>query len=240
MLRYFFIGFAFVVVLIIAMAGFRGEKTTRPPIELFPDMDRQPKVKSQVPSGFFADGRGNRQPVAGTVPIGYSIPLHKETDGSIDHATSPYQNIQFSSSPDYYNTGKMGSQWGTGIPMEVTPALIDRGQQRFTITCSVCHGATGTGNGVTSKYGMVAIADLTQKRLRDMSDGEIFNTITNGKNTMMSYGANIQVPDRWAIIAYIRALQLSQDATINDVPPEARSELNSSVSSEGAKQGAKQ
>ncbi|MEO6054926.1 MAG: cytochrome c [Chthoniobacterales bacterium] len=225
MLRYFFIGLAFLILLVVSMAGFRGHKSTRPPIEIFPDMDHQPKVKAQVSSSFFADGRGARQPVADTVPMGYSMPMHKPVDGSTGSSTSPYKNIQFSVSPDYYNTGKMGDQWGTGIPMEVTPALLDRGQKRFNINCAVCHGATGEGKGIASKYGIVAIANFHDKRLRDMADGEIFNTITHGKNTMMSYGANVQVPDRWAIIAYIRALERSQGATINDVPAEERVKL---------------
>lgn len=225
MLRYFFIGFAFVVILVLCMAGFRGQHTSRPPLEFFPDMDHQPKVKAQVPSSFFADGRAARQPVTDTVPMGYSIPQHKEVDGSTGEAGGPYKNIQFSSAPDYYNTGKIGDHWGTGFPVEVTPALLARGQQRFTINCAVCHGATGEGNGITSKYGLVAIANFHQKRLRDMADGEIFNTLTHGKNTMLGYGANVQVPDRWAIIAYIRALQKSDSATINDVPADQRAKL---------------
>ena len=90
----------------------------------------------------------------------------------------------------------------------------------------MCHGATGAGNGIAGKYGLVAIANLHQQRIRDMADGEIFNTITHGKNTMMGYGDRIQVQDRWAIVAYIRALQLSQGgATINDVPPAERAQL---------------
>lgn len=225
MLRYFFIGFAFVVLLVVAMAGFRGHKSARPPIELFPDMDHQPKVKAQVPSSFFADGRAARQPVANTVPMGYSMPMHKEVDGSTGEGTSPYKNIHFSASPDYLDTGKIGDQWGTGIPIPVTPELLARGQQRFTINCAICHNATGDGNGIIKKYGLATIADLHQKRLKDMADGEIFNTITNGKNTMPSYGANIQVQDRWAIIAYLRALQKAASASINDVPAEERVKL---------------
>jgi mono/diheme cytochrome c family protein len=110
--------------------------------------------------------------------------------------------------------------------MEVTPEVIAHGQERFNISCKVCHGATGAGNGIAGKYGLVAIANLHQQRIRDMADGEIFNTITHGKNTMMGYGDRIQVQDRWAIVAYIRALQKSQGgATINDVPATERAKL---------------
>jgi len=93
------------------------------------------------------------------------------------------------------------------------------------IFCAVCHGASGAGNGVTGQYGLVAITSLHQDRLRNMADGEIFQTITHGKNTMLGYGANIPLDDRWAIIAYIRALQLSQNATLNDVPADERPKL---------------
>ncbi len=226
MLKYFFALFGLLVILIVSVAGFRGQKSTRSPIEIFPDMDHQPKVKAQVASSFFSDGRGNRTPVKGTVPIGYAIPLHKPVDGSVGEAAGPYKQIYFSSAPIYFDTGKLGDQWGTGMPFEISPELMERGRERFTINCSVCHGATGAGNGISSKYGLVAIANLHQERIRNMADGEIFNTITNGKNTMMGYGDRIQVQDRWAIVAYIRALQKSQGgATINDVPPTERAAL---------------
>ena len=131
---------------------------------------------------------------------------------------------------DYYNTGKMGDHWGTGIPVPVTPELMERGQQRFNITCAMCHGATAAGNGITKQYGLATVVTLQDERIRKMSDGEIFNTITNGKNTMMAYGPNIIVPDRWAIIAYLRALQRSQNATVADVPEDRRAELEKPAS----------
>jgi hypothetical protein len=225
MLKYFFILLALTVVSVVALAGFRGQKSKSPPIELFPDMDRQPKVKAQKPSRFFANGSATRPPVAGTVPLGYAMPAAEGGEMAAEAAFGPYKDIAFSSSPDYANTGRIGDQWGTGMPFEMTPGILARGQQRFTITCALCHGATGAGDGITSKYGIVAIANLHQERLRVMADGEIFNTITHGKNTMMGYGFNIQVPDRWAIIAYIRALQRSQMATLADVPEADRAKL---------------
>lgn len=226
MLKYFFYIFALVAALVVAVAGFRGQKSQKAPIEIFPDMDHQPKVKAQVPSQFFADGRGNREPVPGTVPLGYAMPLHKPIDGSTGESQSPYKQVKFSSGVSYFDTGKMDNKWGTGIPFEATPELIARGQERYAISCQVCHGATGAGNGIAGKYGLVAIANLHQTRIREMADGEIFNTITHGKNTMMGYGDRIQVQDRWAIVAYIRALQLSQGgATVNDLPPAERAKL---------------
>ncbi len=226
MLRYFFLTFGFVIVVIIAMAGFRGQKFTQPPIELFPDMDRQPKVKAQDPSNFFANGLGNRKPVANTVPMGYAMPLHKPVDGSTGASTSPYKTIKFGGAPDYMQSGKMGNQWGTGLPVPADEALMARGQERFKIFCAVCHGETGAGNGMAKQFGVATVVSLHQDRLRTMSDGEIYNTITNGKNTMLGYGDKIPVPDRWAIVAYLRALQISQGgATIADVPAEERAKL---------------
>lgn len=222
MLRTFFIALGLSLVLLIAVTGLRGQKGKKPPIEIFPDMDHQPKVKSQVPSGFFADFRGDRVPVAGTVPLGYAMPLSKD-DPLPDEGK--YATVQFSSGTAYVDTGRFGDHWGTGIPLPVTAELMQRGGERYMIFCAVCHGTSGAGNGVAGQYGMAAIASYHQDRLRTMSDGEIFNTITHGKNTMLGYGGKIPVNDRWAIVAYVRALQLSQNATLADVPPETRTKL---------------
>lgn len=228
MLRYFFIGFTLLLLLLVSMTGLRGWKSKRPPLEIFPDMVRQPKYKAQTESSFYADGRSARKHGVETVPMGYSMPQGKfeESAKTTMNFADPYKNIQFSGSPTYRETGRMGTQWGTGIPFEVTPAIMQRGAERYAINCAVCHGATGQGNGITSKYGLNGIANLHQQRIRDMADGEIFNTITWGKNTMMSYGANVQVPDRWAIICYLRALQRSQNTTLGDVPPEECAKLS--------------
>jgi len=226
LIRYFILLLTLLVILVVSIAGLRGCKTKRPPIELFPDMVRQPKVKAQVPSGFFADGRGSREPVAGTVPVGYAEPQAskgKLADGAVMGGS--YEVVLFSGQEGYANTGKVGTNWGNGLPFTATMATLERGRERYQIQCAVCHGATGTGNGIATKYGLVGVASLHQQRLRDMTDGEIYNTIANGKNTMLGYGGVIQVPDRWAIVAYIRALQRSQNATLNDVPASERAAL---------------
>lgn len=210
--RYFLLLLVFVSLLVLGIAGLRDysflpHKTKRPPIELFPDMVRQDKVKAQAPSDFFADGRGARTPIAGTVPMGYTQPTAVAASGGGAVMDGPYEVVIFSGKEDYANTGKVGTNWGNGLPFEATQATIQRGHDRYQIQCAVCHGATGTGNGIATKYGLVGVANLQQQRLSDMSDGEIYNTLVNGKNTMLGYGASVQVPDRWAIIAYIRTLQ---------------------------------
>ena len=226
MIKNFLIGFGLLCVVTVGLLGTRGERHAAPPIEFFSDMKRQSKVKYQKPSDFFADGRGSRYPVDGTIPMGYDIPGHPfQNSGVPNDIMSPLG--EFSAGTDYYNTGKMGENWGTGMPgqIQVTADLLKRGQQVFTIDCAVCHGATGIGNGITSKYGLLSIANYHQDKYRQMADGQLFDTITHGHNTMMAYGDKVTVKDRWAIIAYIRALQRSQNATINDVPEEQRAAL---------------
>ena len=220
MLRGFLLICLLVTIAAVAVLGFRGEKTTNEPWEIFPDMVRQMKVRAQSPLNFFADGRGPRMPIAGTVPIGYEMPKAQPVGAPESRPVAG-----FSVGTDYIDTGKMGNNWGTGIPVPVTPQLLQRGRERFSITCAMCHGATATGTGITKQYGLNTVVTLQDDRIRKMADGEIFKTITNGKDTMMAYGPNIMVADRWAIIAYLRALQRSQGAAIADVPPEHRADL---------------
>jgi mono/diheme cytochrome c family protein len=230
MLRGFLLISVLFTITLIAMLGFRGQKHQVEPWEIFPDMVRQMKVRAQAPSDFFADGRGPRLPVPGTVPIGYEMPKTRTIASPAVPTTlgEAPTRVAFSVGTDYFDTGKMGDRWGTGMPPEikVTPELLQRGQQRFNITCAMCHGATAAGNGIAKQHGLATVVTLQDDRIRKMADGEIFNTITNGKNTMMAYGPNIMVADRWAIIGYLRALQRSQNATAADVPPEHRADLD--------------
>ncbi len=226
MLRYFFASFLLIVCAVVAIAGFRtphgGSKMTQPPIEIFPDMDHQPKYQPQHPSEFFADGRAARPPVDGTVPMGYTLGHRYFQVGAKNGTAEPHG---FTKQPDYYNTGRLGEVYGDGLPMEVTEALLDRGQERYDINCAICHGRTGAGNGIVTQYGLVAVANFHDERIRTMPDGQIFSTITNGKNTMGAYGPQIAVEDRWAIVAYIRALELSQNAQFADLPGPKQQEL---------------
>ncbi|MEY2578133.1 MAG: hypothetical protein QOI49_957 [Verrucomicrobiota bacterium] len=230
MLRGFFLIFLLIGVAIVAVFGFRGQTSTGSPIEVFPDMVRQMKVRAQAPLAFFADGRGSRVPVAGTVPMGYEMPKanSEASPGTVPVPSemNAQPHLGFSSGNDYFNTGKMGTNWGTGFPLPVNGDLMERGKQRFSINCAICHGPTAAGNGMTKQYGLATVVSLQDQRIRDMADGEIFDTITHGKNTMLAYGPNVSVTDRWAIIAYLRALQRSQNATQADVPPEHRAEMD--------------
>ncbi len=209
-MKYFFLSILFLAIIVVSAAGFRGSKSELPPIQIFPDMDDQAKVKFQARSDFFADGNGGRLPVAHTVPMGFDVPDKAAADGAKPAA------FGFSNGTDYYNTGKFGDFYGDGLPseLEVNAALIERGQQRFNINCAICHGTSGNGKGVTSKFGILTAFNFHQAGSADPSnvtayrtDGSIFDTITHGKGLMGPYGGNIPVRDRWAIVAYIRALQ---------------------------------
>jgi mono/diheme cytochrome c family protein len=203
-MRYFLLIFALCVVTVVGIAGRRGSLSRRPPIELFPDMNRQPKLRPQTPDEFFADGRSSRLPIPGTI-------AQEDTH---------YEDLPA-------NTGRVTgtTNFVETIPVQVTAKLLARGQQRFNINCSPCHGMQADGNGVVKKLGLATVANLHDKRIVELADGEIFNTITYGKNTMGPYGANVTIDDRWAIIAYLRALQLSQLGSVDDVPEPARAAL---------------
>ena len=212
-MRFAYYTLAFVVVLLLSVMGFRGSFSTRPPIEVFPDMDHQAKYKPQAASKFFADGRADRPIPAGAVPFGRS---------------ATQADPAFLKADDFHYDGKLpDGTFGRGFPasLEITGAFIERGQNRYQIYCSPCHGTLGDGNGITKSYGMLTTPTYHDDRLRGMAEGEIFNTITHGKNTMMSYADKLSPDDRWAVVAYVRALQRAAHGTINDVPTEQRGGL---------------
>ncbi len=222
MLRYFFSMMLIGGALVLAMAGFRGSKSPVPPIEIFPDMDHQPKFQPQHGNPFFADGSSGRKPVTGTIPMGYNLPGAYLQAGA---KNGTFKQEGFSNQPDYMNTGMFGDVFGDGIPEDVTEDFVKRGQERFNIHCIACHGRVGMGNGIVSQYGLVAVANLQLDLYKTMPDGQLFYTITNGKNNMGAYGPNIAVEDRWAIVAYIRALQRSQTGKLADLPAEKQKAL---------------
>jgi mono/diheme cytochrome c family protein len=212
-MKYFFLSYFLIAVFVLGTAGFRGAKSERTPLEIFPDMKHQAKIKYQAASGFFADGRGSRTPVANTIPMGFTKPKALAADNAVP------DQFGFSNGTDFYNTGKMGDFFGDGFPIDQLVAdtmdakFLERGQQRFNIYCSVCHGESGNGKGITSKYGILTAYNFHQAGALEPGTsafrptGQIFDAITNGKGLMGPYGGTIPVRDRWAIIAYLRTLQ---------------------------------
>jgi mono/diheme cytochrome c family protein len=213
-MRYFVAIFALCVAATIGVLGFRGSHFRKPPLYIFPDMEWQLKLRPQTPNAFFANGLSSQLPVPGTIPRGSPI---QTASGQV----YPYEDAPV-------NTGRItGTTNFVEInPLPITAALLKRGQQRFTINCSPCHGQLGDGKGITQKIGaMAVVGNLHDKRMVDMPDGELFYVITNGRNLMGAYGPNITVEDRWAVVAYLRALQLSQLGSIDDVPENLRASL---------------
>lgn len=212
-MKYFFLSYFFVAAIVVAAFGTRGSKSELPPLEIFQDMDHQAKVKYQTRSDFFADGLGARRPVKGTVPMGFEVP----SKASSSPEYKPPQ-FGFTNGLDYYNTGKIGDYYGDGLPKEITlnKAFLERGERQYNIYCAICHGTSGNGKGVTSKYGIMTAFNFHQNGSTDPSnagayraDGAIYDVITNGKGLMGPYGGNVSVQDRWAIVAYIRAMQVA-------------------------------
>lgn len=216
-MRYFFFAYLLAIVLVIGFAGFRGDKFTHTPIEIFNDMDKQAKVKPQSSNAFFADGVGARRPVVGTVPMGLMVATKSAAEGG-------FSSYGFTHGSDFYNTGRLGDFWGEGYPeqLKVDEAFIRLGEERYNINCAICHGRAGDGKGVTAQYGIANIANfhtpgfLDNKAPDYRANGSIFNTITYGKGLMGPYGASIPVNERWAIVAWVRTLGLSRLAPLAD------------------------
>lgn len=212
-MRYFLLIFGVTVVLVMAIAGKRGDMTRRSPIEVFPDMDRQLKLRPMQPNGFFANGVSSQPHPAGT--IARSTPIQTSAGPVMPYEDAP---VMTGHKPGTTNFIELN-------PLPVNLDLLKRGQQRFTINCSPCHGQLGDGNGITKKYGMAVVANLHDKRIVEMGDGEIFYVISNGRNLMQSYASQVDVQDRWAIVAYVRALQLARLGNVDDVPEPQRATL---------------
>jgi mono/diheme cytochrome c family protein len=160
-----------------------------------PNMYDQPRHEPEEQSDFFPDGQASRPRVPDTVARGRA-----RTD-------------------DYYYTGKVDGTPVAAFPTPVTKAMIERGHERYDIYCSVCHGLTGYGDGMIVQRGFPHPPSFHTEALRNAPIGHFYDVITNGYGVMYPYASRVSPDDRWAIAAYIRALQLSQDARPGDVPP---------------------
>lgn len=192
--------------LLIAKA--RVTKSSAPRVHFIPDMDDQPKFRAQSRNRLFADRRAMRPPVPGAVARDR---LHAD---------------------DAFYRGKVGDAWVATFPVPVTNSLIRRGQERFDIFCATCHGLAGAGDGPTAVRAdrlqegtWTPPASFHTDLVRERPVGHLFNAITYGIRNMPAYGPQIPEMDRWAIVAYVRALQRSQYATVNDVPADYRPTL---------------
>lgn len=215
-MRIFLAIYVFAIVAVISIFGFRGATSTKPPLEVFPDMDRQARYKPQAENEFFADGRNDRPVPAGTVARGNYF-------NQADVFSADFDDVKLGDA--VLNQGKQADgSFVPELPLEVSYQLMAQGKQKYEIFCAVCHGAAGDGNGVTKPYGVLA-ASYHDDRLRDVEDGYIFDVITNGKGLMYGLKGRLTPEERWAIVLYVRALQRSQNADAADLSEVKRTEL---------------
>jgi mono/diheme cytochrome c family protein len=213
-LLYFILVFVASAAAVFAIVGLPGHLSRKPPLEVFPDMDRQAKLRPEKPFEFFPNGLTSQLPPAGTVAR--STPVETANGPVYPFEDSPVNTGKISGTTNFIETN----------PLIVDAALLARGREQFNIYCTPCHGALGDGNGITKKIGaMPAVANLHDKRIVEMADGEIFNTITHGKGVMGAYGPLVVAQDRWAIVAYTRALQLSWLGSPDELTADQRAAL---------------
>lgn len=200
------VSITFVPLLLIAKA--RSTTFDTPRIHWIPDMDHQFKYKTQSENGIYADSRAMRTPPEGTVARGM---LQED---------------------DHFYRGLVGGQFAEMLPMPITETLLARGEQRYEIFCAPCHGLDGEGRGMVAlraealqEPAWVQPASFHTDLVRGRADGHLYNSITNGIRNMPAYGAQVPPADRWAIVAYVRALQRSRNARIDDVPAQVRPSL---------------
>ncbi len=206
---------AFALIPFALAAKARNSHSSEPHLHIFPDMDFQPKYKSDTAMDLFADGRANRGDIAGAIARG-----HLNADDEF------YRGLA-------HGTGGE-PKWTTGFPsqLEINAALVQRGQNRFNIYCTPCHGYDGRGLGsvpqrVAAGGGAWPARNLVEAGgiVTKMPNGQLFNTISNGMGTMQGYASQIPHADRWAIVLYVRALQRSQHAADTDVPAEQKGSI---------------
>lgn len=198
------------IVAVVLLSGCRGTENDHPPIHLNLNMDFQERFDPQERNVFFEDGRAMRPTVPGTIPRGF---LRE------DRA--------------FYEGRTAGDAFVVENPLPMSEEVLARGQERYQIYCTPCHGAAGDGRGIVSTggYGLTPAPSYHTDFMRALPDGHLYDVITNGIRTMPPYASQVSVADRWAIVAYVRALQRSQNASLEDVPASMRAQMQTAVSS---------
>ena len=215
-MRIFFAIFILTVVSVLSIFGLRGSKSTKPPIEVFPDMDHQARYGPQGANSFFSDGRDNRPVPANTVARGNYF--NQAEVFSADFSDPTLGDTAFNEGKD--EKGDFVKK----APIEMTHELMELGQQKYGIFCVSCHGVAGDGNGVTKPYGILATS-YHDDRLRGVEDGYIYEVITNGYGQMYGLKGRMTPEERWATVFYVRALQRSQNANVDDLSAAQRTKL---------------
>jgi mono/diheme cytochrome c family protein len=232
---------------LMGVLGCQGEREEKPPRQFFPDLDDQPKWKPQEKSDFYPDGRTMRQPVAGTVPFGRDPFV---TDAAASPWAAPFmqerEDLLKEDKAFYEGVKEDGKSYVDKIPVPVNMDLLKLGQKKFNIYCSVCHGYMGDGKGTVGVQFLPAPANFHDPKFKTpdptspdlVRDGYIFhvarqgklNTATPPSATMPGYAHALTERETWAVVAYIRALQASQEGTLDDVPEAQRRTVNEEFS----------
>ncbi|MGF1531247.1 MAG: c-type cytochrome [Puniceicoccaceae bacterium] len=203
-------------LVVIAILGFRGDKSEKPPLWLFPDMDEQAKYKAQAANDYFSNRMNDRPVPRNTILRGQGFDrgtvFGSEYDGSRVANTELLRGRE------------ADGEWVRGFPTDINEQVMRTGEEKYQIFCLPCHGHAGDGRGVTSQYGILA-SNLNLEMYRVMAEGEIYNTIAYGKGTMMGYAEKLNPEERWAVVLYVRALQRSQNASAGDIPSDKKAEL---------------
>ena len=215
-MRIFLSIFILTIVAMLSIFGLRGSKSTKPPIEVFPDMDHQAKYHPQGANSFFSNAQDDRPIPANTVARGNYF-------NQADVFSADFSDPKLGDT--VFNDGKdLDGNFVQSIPLEVTHESMEMGRQKYEIFCISCHGAAGDGNGVTKQYGVLATS-YHDDRLRNIEDGYIYDVITNGKGQMYSLNDRMTPQERWATVLYVRALQRSQNTKVEDLSAAQRTKL---------------
>jgi cytochrome c5 len=194
-------------IAVLLLAGCARQTSRQSPVTFIPDMDYQGRYEPQGDRTFhggkpiFSDARASFRPVEGTVARG------SLTDD------------------EPFNTGIENNMYIGRNPLKVDAELLEYGQRRFNTYCSPCHDRTGQGRGIVAQRATWIPTNLQEDRVKQMNDGEIFNVVTNGRRSMPPYKFQVGSRDRWAIVAYVRALQRTSTASVADVPEDRKAEL---------------
>lgn len=188
------------------LVGCRGWRSEKPPIHLNPNLDFQPKITAQ------------EQPL--------EIPDHTVVWGDESSITSGSRNEFYKDNDSFYTGKDLAGNWLKSVPVQVDNSVLTRGQQRYNIYCSACHGEDGSGNGIVMEYGWFKPVKYWDSRIINYTDGELFNIISNGIRSMPGYSIQIPEEDRWSIVTYIRAIQVSNTMNLSDVPMDIRNKIN--------------
>ncbi len=230
----------------VGVGGCRGDRSDKPPRQFMPDMDDSPKWNPQTETEFYADGRAMRHPVTGTVAFGQSSVVPAGMSEAWEQDRAHQRDVLLKEDSAYYLGLDADGGYVSVMPVKVNRALLERGQRQFDIYCSACHGFGGDGQGMVAQKWTIPVPGFQQPKYQDRAqrtgkDGYLFHVARNGVvgvsgvQSMPGYAHAINEDDAWAVVSYIRALQVSQSVNIDDaiIPDDVRQTLSAAGGAAG-------